>query len=98
MKYRFMVMYGKKAGEPFDEVVKLTNRLFIASHRLGYRYWKEQGRRSFTDEQFERHLAKMHEYEAIFWADFGEVDEFKKDVNEVISKIENICQKIIEKK
>ena len=40
----------------------------------------------------------MHEQEAIFWSDFGGKDEFKEAVNKVISKIENICEKIIEKK
>jgi len=98
MKYRFMALYGKNTGESFDEIVKLTNRLFVASNRLGNRYWKDQGKQYLTDEQFEKHIAKMHEYEAIFWADFGEKDEFKNDVNKVILKIENICQKIIEKR
>jgi len=98
MKYRFMALFGRKAGEPFNEINKLTIKLFIASKHLGNRYWKDQGRRHFTDEQFERHLTKMNEYEEIFWADYGETDKFKNEVNEVIKKIENICQKIIEKK
>jgi hypothetical protein len=98
MKYRFMVLYGKKSGEPFDEISKLTNKLFLSSNRLGQRYWKDQGRVKFTDEQFARHLEEMHKCEEIFWADYGENDKFKKDTNITISKIEKICQAIIEKK
>ncbi|HAO07899.1 MAG TPA: hypothetical protein DCQ50_13165 [Chryseobacterium sp.] len=98
LKYRFMALFGGKAGEPFNEIEKLTRRLFIAGHRLGNRYWKDQGRRNFTDEQFERHLTQMNEYEEVFWADYGEIDKFKNEVNEVIKKIENICQIIIKKK
>ena len=98
LKYRFMVLFGKDSGEPFVNIVKLTNKLFNASNRLGHRYWRDQGRRQFTDDQFEKHLIEMREYEAIFWANFSEKDEFKEDVNNVILKIESICQKIIENK
>lgn len=97
MKYRFMVLYGKEAGEPFDEIVRLTNKLLLASNLLGHRYWKDQGRRKFTDEQFEKHLKEMNEYESIFWASFNQEDKFKEDVNKTISKIETICKRIIEK-
>lgn len=98
LKYRFMVLYGKEAGEPFNEIVRLTNKLFFASHRLGRRYWKDQGKKQLTQQQFERHLLEMEEQEAIFWADYGDKDEFKLEVNQTIAKIENICKRIIEKK
>jgi len=98
LKYRFMVLYGRESGEPFDEIVRLTNKLFLASHRLGHRYWKDQGRRSFTEEQFQKHLEKMHEQEAIFWSDFGEEDAFKNEVNKTVSRMEKICEKIIRKR
>jgi hypothetical protein len=98
MKYRFMALFGESAGEPFNEIDKLTRRLFIASQRLGNRYWKDQGRKNFTEKQFERHLAEMNKYEEIFWANYGEIDKFKNEVNDVVKKIENICQRIIEKK
>lgn len=72
--------------------------LFLASHMLGRRYWKDQGRKQFTEQQFENHLKEMKKQEAIFWAVFGEKDEFKESVNQAVTKIENICKKIIEKK
>ncbi len=98
LKYRFMVLYGKEAGEPFDDIIRLTNKLFYASRSLGRHYLKDQGRK-LTDKQFENHLNKMHELEDIFWSDFGEKgDKFKEEVNSAVSKIESICKRIIENK
>ena len=98
LKYRFMVLYGREAGNPFDEIDTLKNRLFLASHILGTRYWKDQGRLNFTDEQFEKHLEGMRQQEEIFWSSLEDGDEFKESVNKTISKIESICRKIIERK
>jgi len=98
LKYRFMVLFGKEAVEPFNEIFKLRNTLFIAANRLGRRYWKDQGRRQFEEKQFEKHLKEMEKQEAIFWSDLSDEDEFKKQVDLTIYKIENICQNIIEKR
>ena len=40
-----MVLYGRESVEPFDKITGLTNKIFFASHRLGQRYWKDQGRK-----------------------------------------------------
>ena len=98
LKSRFMVLFGKEAVEPFNEIFKLRNTLFIAATRLGRRYWKDQGRRQFDEKQFEKHLKEMEKQEAIFWSDLSDEDEFKKQVDLTICKIENICRNIIEKK
>jgi hypothetical protein len=98
LKYRFMVLYGKEAGEPFDEIMRLKSKLFFASHILGHKYWKYQGKRNFTEEQFQKHLENMHKQEAIFWSNIEEKDDFKEAVNKVISKLESICKNIIERK
>ncbi|WP_417592946.1 hypothetical protein [Owenweeksia hongkongensis] len=98
LKYRFMVIYGKKAEEPFQDILRLTNKLFFASHKLGKRYWKDQGRRNLTENQFEEHLKEMQKQEAIFYAGYDETDEFKESVNHTICKIEKICKKVIEQR
>jgi hypothetical protein len=98
LKYRFMVLYGKEAGEPFDEIVLLTNKLFIACQSLGHKYWKDQGRRNFTEEQFQEHLRNMNKQESILWSNYGEIDDFKERVNNAITKIEVLCKNIIEKR
>ncbi len=50
-----------------------------------------------TEQQEKVHYEKMAHFEKIFWTDFNETDEFKQSVNLCISKIEHICQNIIEK-
>ncbi len=97
LKYRFMTLFGKEAIEPFKDILKLRNKLFLAANRLGHRYWNDQGRKEFTEQQFEKHLNAMEKNEAIFWSDMGEEDEFKKEVDLAINKIEKICKGIIEK-
>lgn len=96
IKYRFMVLYGKKSVEPFMEIERLTSKLLFASKQLGQRYWKEQGRKEFTEKQLEKHLAKMEELENIFWSD-NENDPFKNEINVTITKIEKICGDILGK-
>lgn len=98
LKFRFTVLFGNKAGEPFDEIFQLRNKLFLASYRLGTKFWREQGRRHFSDQQFEKHLQGMKKQEAILWADYDEKDEFKESINNIINNIESICRNIIEKK
>ena len=96
LKFRFMVLYGKDSEEPFMEINQLVNRLFIASQRLGNRYWKDQGKKFLSKQKFEKHIEQMHLEEAIFWRDYNE-DEFKSSVDKAIDKIETICQNILEK-
>ena len=91
-----MVLYGKESVEPFMEIEKLTSKLLFASKQLGQRYWKEQGRKEFTEKQLEKHLAKMEELENIFWSD-DEMDPFKNEINATITKIEEICGDILGK-
>jgi len=99
LKYRFITLFGKDSEQYFNDIVKLTNRIMTVSGFLGRRYWKDQGRRKFTDEQFEKHLKKMEEYEAIIWEDYGENgDEIKEKIEQVISGIEKVCNSVLRKK
>ncbi|OAD40926.1 hypothetical protein [Polaribacter atrinae] len=100
LKYRFITIFGKESEEYFNDIVKLTNRIMTVSGFLGRRYWKDQGRRKFTDQQFEKHLKKMEEYEAIIWEDYGENngDEIKEKIEQIISGIEKVCNSVLRKK
>ena len=98
LKYRFMVVFGKKAGEPFDELVRLMNDIFFATNRLGKRYWKDQGRKKFSDAEFEKHLKEMHEFEATIWANHTGEDKIKERMEEIILKVEGICSEVIKVK
>ena len=97
LKFRFMALFGKEANKPFDEISQILNSIFLAAHHLGQRYWKEQGQKTFTDAQFEKHLQVMNKYEKIIWADYDESDEITSQVNSCISKIEKYCVTIMKK-
>ncbi|MEP2240468.1 MAG: hypothetical protein ABJI22_19025 [Maribacter sp.] len=99
IKYRFITLFGKESEAPFNELVKLTNKIMTVSGFLGRRYWKDQGRRNFTDEQFDRHIKKMHEYESIIWEEYHEEkDAIKESLEQIISEIEKVCNTVLRKK
>lgn len=96
IKFRFIAVFGKEADVPFDEIKKIINQILFAANRLGYRYWKDQGRRKFTEAQFEKHLEQMEKHEAIVWSSYDD-DEFSQKVDESIEKIEAYCLSIMKK-
>ena len=98
LKYRFMAVYGKEWGVPFEEILKLRNKILSAANRLGNRYWKDQGRRQSTGEQFKKHLEKKHELEGVIWSNFEDEDKIREEIDSIIKKIDLICRTIIEKK
>lgn len=98
LRYRFMTIFGVDSVKPFNEINRLVGQIFIASRQLGLRYWKDQGKRNFSKEEFERHLSEMENWEKIFWSGYNETDQFKIDVDNAILEIEKICRPIIEKK
>jgi hypothetical protein len=97
LKYQFMALYGNETKEYFNEIMQLRNQLFHASHMLGTRYWKDQGRRKMTEQQEKQHLGKMDKFERLFWSDFEEKDEFNESMDSCINKIEKRCWEIIKK-
>lgn len=98
LKFRFMVVFGKSSSEPFDELARLMNDILFATNRLGTRYWQDQGRRKFTPEQEEKHLNEMHECESIIWTNHSGEDKVRDRMDQIITKVENICSEVIRAK
>ena len=99
IKYRFIALFGKESEKPFNEIVKLTNKIMTVSGFLGRRYWKDQGQRNLTDEQFEEHLKKMQEYESIIWEGYYEEnDSIKEKLEQIINEMEAVCNTVLRKK
>ncbi|MEN2412152.1 hypothetical protein [Flavobacterium mesophilum] len=96
LKFRFIAIFGKEATLPFDEIAKILSDIFFAANRLGNRYWKDQGRKNFSEEQFDRHLQEMEKYEDIVWNSF-ENDKIELKIDNCIAKIEKYCLSIIQK-
>ena len=95
IKYKFMAIFGKETAEPFNEVNRIMNELFLAAKRLGLRYWnpKYQGQ-SERDPKWGK---KILEYEAKFYSG-EEPDTIAEKMDNVVSRIEGICSKIIQGK
>lgn len=99
IKYRFITVFGKESEKPFNEIIKITNKIMLVSRFLGNRYWKEQGRKNFSEEQFKNHINQMHEYESIIWERYhSDKDEIKDKLDDTVNEIESICNKVLKKK
>jgi hypothetical protein len=95
MRYRFMAQFGSEGGQPFDDLRKIVNEIFVSANMLQH-YWLQQGRRQWQNEQeFQDHLDKMHKHEAVFWEGASDNDPINPRMQEVITAIESRCRKII---
>lgn len=97
LKFRFMTIFGKETGEHFDEIIKILNAILFSARTLGQRHWKEQGRRAFSEEEFQKHLKEMNDHEKNIWATFEGNDEIINRIDNCITKIENCCKSVITK-
>ena len=92
-----MTIFGKETGEHFDEIIKILNAILFSARTLGQRHWKEQGRRAFSEEEFQKHLKEMNDHEKNIWATFEGNDEIINRIDNCITKIENCCKSVITK-
>ena len=95
IKYRFMALFGQENAEPFNEVNKIMNELFLAARRLGERYWnpKLQARAERDPKWYDR----MAEEEAKFWAG-EEPDTIAQRMDNAVAQVEDVCSKVIGRK
>ena len=95
-KYRFSMYFGGENRAHFDELRAIVFEVLASSRKLS-RHWLDQGRKNFTDEQFERHLERMHAAEAVFWEGGGPdgIDPVKDRIEILVPKIETVCQRAI---
>lgn len=95
IKYKFMAIFGKETAEPFNEVNRIMNELFLAAKWLGSRYWNPKYQaKSLSDGKWEK---KISEYEAKFYSG-GKPDTIAEKMDNVVGRIEGICLKIIQSK
>jgi len=91
MKYRYMANFGKNSDEPFKIINRVINEIFSAAHMLGKVYWKNQGRKPMSDEEFEKHIDEMQKLEKVFW-EINENDDVNKRIDTAIHICEEICK------
>jgi len=92
IKYRFMALFGQENEEPFNEVNKIMNELFLAARRLGERYWnpKFQAQATRGPKWYDR----MAKEEAKFWAG-QDPDTIAQRMDNAVAHVEDVCSKII---
>lgn len=95
MKYRVMASFGEGAGEPFNELNKVINEIFIAARMLGSHYWPHQGRAPMNGEAFQRQLDGMHEQEAVFWYMGDKRDQIGPRVRKAVEDIEAVTRQAV---
>jgi hypothetical protein len=95
IRYRYMAQFGGKSIQPFNELTKIINEIFVAARMLSH-IWKRQ---SFiqlkNDEEYQKHLKEMQRYEAIFWYQGNEEDSINARVDIIISDIEAQASKVV---
>jgi len=97
LKFRFIAVFGVGSQIPFDEMHKIISEILSAANWLGRRYWRDQGRKEFSEKQFDRHLSEMEKFENIVWESYESSDEIQSKVDDCIKKIEQICSVITKK-
>lgn len=87
-----MAAFGTQAGEPFKEMDKVLNEIFISARMLGTHYWRRQGRVPMSDDEFQKHLDVMHKHEATFWYIGEDEDTIGLRMRNVVQQVENITR------
>lgn len=92
MRYRFMAQIGKDHAEPFKELRKIVNEIFVSARMLS-QLWS---RRYFrTPEQEEKHYKNIERHEANFYEGIEEEDPIIPRLNKLVSEMESTCNTII---
>ncbi len=91
LKYRYMANFGKSSEEPFKIIRRVIAEIFAAANMLGKVYWKNQGRKPMTDEEFSKHLEEMQKEEKVFW-EINDNDDVNKKIDSAIKFCEEICK------
>lgn len=94
MRYRFMAQVGKDKAEPFVEIRKVVNKIFVSARMLA-ELWAPRRWQHYDEKRQEELFAQREKYEAIFWEGDPEKDEITKRVDKAVSEIEQICKNII---
>ena len=71
LRYRFMALFKREKVAPFDELNKILTEIFIAANMLGH-YWSRIRKEHLirNHKEFDKIMANIEKYEAIFWAGF----------------------------
>jgi len=92
MRYRFMAQIGKEKAEPFKELQKIVNEIFLSARMLS-RLWSRHQFRSQGHE--DKHNKSIERFEAIFYEGNEEEDPIIPRLNKLVDEIEITCKATI---
>jgi hypothetical protein len=92
MRYRFMAQIGTIETQPFDDLHKIVNEIFVAARMLSQLWPRDHFR---TEEQYEAHQKQVKQFEAVFWQGLAEEDPIEPRINKTVAEIEGTCREII---
>ena len=87
-----MAQIGTIETQPFDDLNKIVNEIFIAARMLSQLWPRDHFR---TEEQYEAHQKQVKKLEAVFWQGLAEEDPIEPRINRTVAEIEETCRKII---
>lgn len=93
LRYRTMVIFGKEARRPFDELNSIIFELKSAASMLG-NYWYRLNRKyiHMTESELKNLTDNIDKYSAIFY-EITTPDPINEKTSRIISDIEKICKK-----
>ena len=85
-----MATFGPETEDIFSETNKTLNSIFSSARRLAMHYWPRQGRVQMEADEFQKHLDGMHRHEGIFWDNYNEDDEIRKQLKAIQKRLEEV--------
>ncbi|MDR5866216.1 hypothetical protein [Halomonas koreensis] len=96
LKYRFMAAFGAETEAIFNDTSRTLNSIFVSAQMLATHYWQRQGRVQMADDEFRRHLDKMHEHEGVFWDRMNDDDEIRTQLQSIQERLDVITRPCFE--
>lgn len=97
LRYRFIAQFGAEEAKPFDALDGVLQELLIAA-RVMARLVAFDDDHFATEEQRERHYAKIEQAERVYYASPLDDDPIRPKVDALVATAESFCRAIIEGK
>jgi len=92
IKYRFMAVFGKEAGEPFNEFKVLVQDILSSTELLSSYYRQKQSGYIKDENTYHELLERIRKTEAVVWFMGKDNDEIGPRVRKIIGVVEKITE------
>jgi len=91
VRFRFMARFGKEKAQPFDEMKRIIDTIWVYTQQLAELWERQFQGRNLSDHDQE----VMKEYQGVIWQSWGE-DKIEPQLRDIVKSIEETCRPIIE--